>query len=165
MVGLRFSTQELNWIKSLLARLCATNHIKARLQQSPQDGKIILHLLALPAPTVLLRTRGNWFSSLASKERNFSRLISPWVEQSQLISKNNPLIKVELQGGFKAWGFSFQAQTPGAGIRSRECVCEAGGVQLVVPGCHPSQFLPSLPSCSYWAHPIHTINSKMLFGF
>lgn len=162
MVDLSFSTQQLNWIKSLLVRLCATNHVKARLQQSPQDGKIVLDLISLPAPTVLLRTQGNWFSSLASKERSFSRLISPRTEQSQLITRNNPLIKVELQGGLKTWGFSFQAQTSGAGIRSSVCV-EADEVQMGVSGCYLSQvfcLLPSLPSCG--VYPIHSISLNML---
>lgn len=165
MVGLSFSTQQLNWIKSLLVRLCATNHAQARLQQPPQDGKIILDLVSLPAPTVLLRIQGNWFSSLASKERNFSRLISPRTEKSQLITTNNPLIKVELQGGLKTWGFSFQAQTSGAGVRSRLCV-EADEVQMGVSGCHSNQgfcLLPSLPSSSYCVYLIRPTNLNMLF--
>lgn len=160
VVDLSFCTQQLNWIKSLFVRLCATNHVQARLQQSPQDEKIVLDLISLPAPTVLLRTQGNWFSSLASKERNFSRLISPRTEQSQLITRNNPLVKAELQGGLKTWGFSFQSQTSGAGIRSRECVwrqmrCRWGCLDVIQFRCFvfcllclPVEFIQSTLSAS-----------------
>lgn len=76
----------LNWVKSLLVRHSATNRVKARLQQSQQDGKIIVNPISLPAPTVLLRTQGNWFSILASMERNLSERTSPKIEKSQLIT-------------------------------------------------------------------------------
>lgn len=95
--------------------------------------------------------------------------MSPEIEQSQLINRNNPLIKVEqtqirqLRGGLKTRGLSFQAQTSEARIRSRVCV-QADEVQIVWMSFKPGvRLLPSLPSSPYWVYPVCPTNLNMLF--